>query len=84
MALLDKYEQRMRKVLKYLEIMGNCYAVQFAMGVFEFRREVTFDNIHHVLMGSLLLILRLLSIEDQKLSIGSTSYDEKMVLQSST
>ena len=69
----------MRQVLKYLEILGNCYAVQLAMGVFELCSEMTFNNIDHVLMGVLLLILKILSIEDQKLSIGKTSYEQKTV-----
>lgn len=71
MDLLEKHETKLRKSLKYLETLGNCWAVQTCLDTYEPKNNMNNSiELQTAFMAILLVILKQASIEEQKMSMA--------------
>ena len=78
MELLEKHETELRKALKYLETLGNCWAVQICLDTYAPQNDNNPIEIQTAFMAILLLILKQLSVEEQRISM--TDIESEVVI----
>ena len=78
MDLLEKHETKLRKALKYLETLGNCWAVQICLNTYAPQNDNNPIEIQTTFMAILLVVLKQLSVEEQRISM--TDIESKVVI----
>ena len=78
MDLLGKHETKLRKALKYLETLGNCWAVQICLNTYAPQNDTNPIEIQTTFMAILLVVLKQLSVEEQRISM--TDIESKVVI----